>query len=362
MSARTNRPMLDVRTFTDGGQTELDVAREIASFLGEARSSLELAHYDFNLGEATAAIVAGELRAAVARGVVVRVIYNVDHRNPIPVPPPPEPDAQLIGSLGADWRAIAGVPDLMHHKYAVGDSKAVWTGSMNWTDDSFSRQENVVAVVRSPALAARFHENFEELWTTAAVEESGFVDSGPIRVGTYSVRPWFTPGNGPALSARIARAIARARQRVRIASPVVTAAPILAALAQVQSERRVDLAGVVDQPQIGGVIYQWGVNGNRSWKLPLLLRALASGFSAKSSNPWSPEGGMHDFMHAKVTVADDVVFLGSFNLSRSGELNAENVLELEDADLAERLAAFIDEIRGRYPPVVLEEIPATRTR
>jgi phosphatidylserine/phosphatidylglycerophosphate/cardiolipin synthase-like enzyme len=43
------------------------------------------------------------------------------------------------------------------------------------------------------------------------------------------------------------------------------------------------------------------------------------------------------------------VFAGSFNLSRSGELNAENVLELHDPELAERLAAFIDAIRGRYP-------------
>ena len=43
-------------------------------------------------------------------------------------------------------------------------------------------------------------------------------------------------------------------------------------------------------------------------------------------------------MHAKVTVADDVVFVGSFNLSRSGEQNAENMLEIHDAALAERLA------------------------
>ena len=356
-------PLLKVRTFTDGGQTELDVARDIAAFLGEARSTLELAHYDFNLGEATAAIVAGELQAAVTRGVAVRVIYNVDHRNPIPVPPPPEPDAQLIGSLGANSRAIAGVPDLMHHKYVVRDSETVWTGSMNWTDDSFSRQENVVAVARSPALAARFQANFDELWSTGLVEQSGFVDTSPVDVAADAVRAWFTPGSGPALSARIAKAIYRARRRIRIASPVVTAAPVLGALAQVQSEQRVDLGGVGDQPQIGGVIYQWGVNGNRSWKLPLLIRALASDFSAKSSNPWKPEGGVHDFMHAKVTVADDVVFLGSFNLSRSGERNAENVLEVEAADLADRLATFIDGIRARYAPVVLEEnVPASGTR
>jgi phosphatidylserine/phosphatidylglycerophosphate/cardiolipin synthase-like enzyme len=58
-------------------------------------------------------------------------------------------------------------------------------------------------------------------------------------------------------------------------------------------------------------------------------------------------------MHAKVTVADDTVFVGSFNLSHSGELNAENVLEFEDAELADRLAAFVDETRGRYPGVAV---------
>ena len=42
-------------------------------------------------------------------------------------------------------------------------------------------------------------------------------------------------------------------------------------------------------------------------------------------------------MHAKVTVCDDTVFVGSFNLSRSGEKNAENVLEIEDAALADQL-------------------------
>ena len=49
-------------------------------------------------------------------------------------------------------------------------------------------------------------------------------------------------------------------------------------------------------------------------------------------------------------VADDIAFVGSFNLSRSGERNAENVLEIHDAAIADRLAAFVDEIRARYPP------------
>ena len=78
-------------------------------------------------------------------------------------------------------------------------------------------------------------------------------------------------------------------------------------------------------------------------------RALQAQFSGKPSTPWEPSGTPHDFMHAKVTVADDVVFLGSFNLSRSGEQNAEDVVEIHDAALAERLAAYVDEVRALYP-------------
>ena len=342
-----------MHTLTDGGQEPLETAQLVADFLGEARRSLDLAQYDFHLLPETAAVVGGAIAEASERGVAVRMIFNVDHRNPIPVPPPPEPDARLIASLGIPAKGIAGVPDLMHHKYVVRDGESVWTGSMNWTDDSFSRQENIVVVAGSRELAAAFARNFEELWQTGIVEESGFVDPRPVAVGDVQVRPWFTPGHGEDLSARIAKAIGRARERVRICSPVITAAPVLATLAQVISEGRLDVAGCVDVTQIRGVVHQWSENGNISWKLPLLHRVLAGDFSGKDSTPWEPEGSLHDFMHAKVTVADEVVFAGSFNLSRSGEQNAENVLEVHDAELADRLAGYIDDVRHRYPEVAL---------
>jgi phosphatidylserine/phosphatidylglycerophosphate/cardiolipin synthase-like enzyme len=97
------------------------------------------------------------------------------------------------------------------------------------------------------------------------------------------------------------------------------------------------------------VIRQWHANGNAAWKLPLLQRAMRAPFAGKRSTRWSPDS-IHDFMHAKVTVADDTVFTGSFNLSRSGEKNAENVVEIHDAELAGRLADYVDAVRSRYPP------------
>jgi phosphatidylserine/phosphatidylglycerophosphate/cardiolipin synthase-like enzyme len=339
------------RTLTDGGQQPLEIAAELAEFLGAAQRSLDVAQYDFHLGPETAAVVAEALKEAAGRGVAVRIIYDVDHANPIPVPPPPEPDAQLIASLGLPSRAIAGVPDLMHHKYVVRDNECVWTGSTNWTDDSWARQENLIVAVDSPGLAHAFTLDFEELWKTGVVEQSGFVEPRPVDVGGIRVKPWFTPGHGEALSHRIAKKIGQSK-RVRICSPVITAAPVLATLAQVLADGTADVAGCVDATQIADVIRQWHANGNVAWKLPLLQRIINGPFSGKLSEPWEPSS-LHNFMHAKLVVADDIVFTGSFNLSHSGEQNAENVLEIADPALAERLAAFIDGIRAKYPGIDL---------
>jgi len=219
---------------------------------------------------------------------------------------------------------------------------------MNWTDDSWSRQENVIAIVHSPAIAKAFDLDFGQLWSTGDVARSGFVDPR----WDDGVRVWMTPGHGEDLSSRIAKMIRRSRTRVRICSPVITTGPVLGTLAQVIADHSVDLAGCVDATQVREVVHQWRANRNVSWKLPLLQQVMAGPFTGKVSTPYG-DGTVHDFMHAKVCVCDDTVFVGSFNLSRSGEKNAENVLEIEDAAIADRLASFVDLVRAKYQPVEL---------
>jgi phosphatidylserine/phosphatidylglycerophosphate/cardiolipin synthase-like enzyme len=340
---------VEVRTLTDGGQPAEETAHALAEFVSAAKRTLEIAVYDFHLPPDLQAIVCDELVAAQKRGVAVRLAYNLDHAKAAPVPPPPSTDPDAVESMPFPTAAIPGVPDLMHHKYVVRDAASVWSGSTNWTADSWTREENVVVTVDSPGLAARFHEDFEQLWTTRVVARSGKVDTAPVD----GMRAWFCPGRGEKLAHRIAKAIGAATRRVRIASPVISSAPILGTLAQAASDGKVDLAGVVDATQIAEVLEQWHENGNADWKGPLLRTVLGRApFSGKRSTPYAP-GSVHDYMHAKVTVADDTVFVGSFNLSHSGELNAENVLEIADAEIAERLAAFIDQVRSRYAPVAL---------
>jgi phosphatidylserine/phosphatidylglycerophosphate/cardiolipin synthase-like enzyme len=349
--------VIEAHLLTDGGQPAAAVADRLAGFLADARRSLDLALYDFDLSQPTARVVAGAVVEAEKRGVAVRLAFNVDSEKPPPVFPPPRGEPTLIDSLEVPTKPIPGVPDLMHHKYAIRDGEAVWTGSTNWTDDSWTRCENIIVVVESQGVAAAYTEDFEQLWTTGSVEQSGFVDPDPIDVGGRRVRAWFSPGHGEALATRIAHRIKRSRRLVRVCSPVLTSGPILGALAECVSDGKVDIAGVCDGTQMRGVYHQWDLNGNSTWKLPLVARVFAEGrFTGKDSTPYGRGDNVHDFMHAKITVADDHVFTGSYNLSHSGEQNAENMLEVRDAELANRLAGWIDGVRDLYRPAPVPDL------
>jgi phosphatidylserine/phosphatidylglycerophosphate/cardiolipin synthase-like enzyme len=359
---------IEVTTLTDGGQPAARVASEIATFLNGAATTLDLALYDVRLESEAGALVLASLLAAHQRGVRVRLAYNVDHPGPIPVPPPPETRPEAIEALPVETRGIAGIPDLMHHKYCVRDGLDVWTGSMNWTEDSWTRQENVVVrVLGSERLAFAFTLAFDQLWERGVVEGTGSVQPRSVELdGGIAVRPWFTPGFGDAFSHRVAKHIGRARERIRIASPVLTAGPILGTLVEVVNEGRCPVVGVVDDTQVDDVFRQWSLNHVSGWKIPLLRTIVErAAFSGKPSTPWAPDG-VQDFMHAKVVVADGVSFVGSFNFSRSGERNAENVLEMHDAATADTLARYVEAVAARYPratpPDVREAVDASTRR
>jgi len=357
---------LELSFLQDGAQPAERTAGELATFIGAARQTLEIAIYDLNLVGPPADMVRDAIRGAAARQVAVRLIYNVDFAYPIPVPPPPENNSAYIDSLGVSAKPISGVPSLMHHKYVIRDAAtpdgAVWTGSMNWTNDSWTREENVILRLPSAPLALEYRRNFEELWSTGRVDSSGRYDLAPQDVpyggGNVRTRVWFSPGRGRQIAHVFADRIGRARQRVRLCSPVITAGPILGTLAELNTRRPVDVKGVYDRTQMQEVLSQWRNDPHATWKVPVF--ASISGrlpLASKVTTPYAP-GSVHDYMHAKITVVDDVVLTGSYNLSHSGEDNAENVVELKNAALADMFAEFVDRLFDRYgPPVALGQPP-----
>ena len=297
--------------------------------------------------------VGDAIRGARDRGVRVRIMFNQDEREEEPrpfEPPPPRTEPELLEQLGVPVKADPGLA----RPHAPQVRRARRRGGLDGLGQLDARQLDARGerarggrVARSSRPPTR--ATSQQLWQRGRIDDRDGFDAGWSRAGSAACAPWFCPGRGPELSQRIAKRIGTAQRRVRIASPVLTAGPILGTMCEVISEGRVDIAGVCDATQIRQVFGQWEDNPASRWKGPLLRRALEV-FTGKDSTPYAP-GSVHDFMHAKVTVADDTVFVGSFNLSRSGETNAENVLEIADAALADRMAAWIDEIRARFPRV-----------
>jgi phosphatidylserine/phosphatidylglycerophosphate/cardiolipin synthase-like enzyme len=345
--------LLSATFLTDGGQPAAAVARLLAEHLGRARRSLDVAIYDLVLEGEAGDVVRRAVHDAEARGVSVRMVFNQERRRTRPLPPPGFVDYDYVRSLRVASRAVPGEPDLMHHKYVVSDAgtpgAAVWTGSTNWTSDSWTREENVVLQLADPGVAASYLADFEELWETRTVRRSGrqapawFEPEPGLRV-----RAHFTPGRAQKLVHEIAQRIAGASRRLRVCSPVVTSGPVLASLAEALPRPGLDAVGCYDRTQMREVLRQWARRPESTWKAQAWETVRAGmRWGAKRSVPYSP-GSVHDFMHAKCLVADDTVFAGSFNFSHSGEANAENVLEIESPALADQFAEFVDRLAARY--------------
>src|SRR5580693_2789867 len=144
-----------------------DVATRLAQFIGEAKSTIDIAIYDFRLRDEAATIVAEGLRSQARKGVRTRIAYD-SATNPdadaIPTAAPSqiESDQRPIGTDTfvrsfadvAQVKGITGYRVLMHNKYIWRDvdsaDAAVFTGSSNYTNDSWgSRITTCYVCVRS---------------------------------------------------------------------------------------------------------------------------------------------------------------------------------------------------------------------
>jgi phosphatidylserine/phosphatidylglycerophosphate/cardiolipin synthase-like enzyme len=330
----------------DGGQPASATADFLTAWIDAATESLLIAIYDFDVVDPATAPIARALEAAVRRGIDVRVTFNRERSDAPDAARPMRCDPDAVDSLDVPTRSVTDRGSLMHHKYIVRDGRDVWTGSTNWTPDAFTREENVILVLTGiPELAAAYTTNFEHLWRNGHLERSGA--QGPDVILERGVRAGiaFSPAP-PWLSLDAARTIASADRRLRICSPVVTSGAVLALLAEHAERRKLELGGAFDRTQMEEVRRQWNEVPHNRWKISA-WDVIAPHLSGKVSTPYAP-GAVHDYMHAKFLVVDDEVMTGSFNFSRHGEGNAENVLHLQAEEVAMAFARYAERVAARY--------------
>ncbi len=336
---------LEATFLEDGRQSAESVAEQLRAFIAGAERALDVAIYDFHAREGASATVADALEAARGRGVNVRVAFNVERcMNPADARPMQcAPD--LIDGLEVPTRGVSDQGALMHHKYVIRDGADLWTGSLNWTDDAFHREENIVLTAGSPELAAIYSRNFEKLWARGHLDRTGMSGDEAVLDHDVHVRAYFSP-HPPSLAHLAAARIAEADRRVRVVSPVVTSGAVLGTLAEVAGRQKFDFGGAYDRTQMDEVQRQWGAVPWNRWKIEA-WRSFAPRMSGKVSTPYSPTA-VHDYMHAKFVVADDHLVAGSYNLSKHGETNAENVLHVVSEFQASRFAEYADRVAARY--------------
>ena len=327
------------------------IAQAFVDFVSAAKHTLHIAIYDFQLSDPLANLVIPALIELADKGVEVQIAF--DHTKELPT-------TAAMGDLKprgtknfleqhftgtkVQIRAIAG-SKLMHNKYMIrdGHTKAatVWTGSANFTDGAWTYQENNIITIASAALANYYETDFDELWSTQNIEGTGVNDRGQVTVGRTEVDVVFSPGDGRIIGRTLASYIEAARERLFVSSMMLTSGAILGALADVVSSKPNLLKGIYDATQMRGALRQM------SPAKVALFQEIQSHLVGKTSTPYDPNG-IHDFMHNKVLVSDNVLITGSFNFSESAMHNAENIVVIHDKTLADRYVTYIEKLIAVY--------------
>ena len=344
------------------------VADRFANFVDGATTTLDVCIYDFRLDfDAVRQTIVDAINGAAARGVNVRIAYDkAQETEDGPIlkqfrvaggdPAPIGTDHFLRTGAGLhEAVAIRGISEeaidpgsqIMHQKFMIKDGAtndaAVWTGSTNFTVDAWALQDNNILVASAcPELATAYGREFEELWDSGALTGSG--GDGSVSVDGQAIRYAFAPSAGASIESDIATLINSAGRRLRAASMVTSSQVILTALKnQIDAGR--DFAGVYDSGETANVRSAWVKSGSAA--KVALLDSVTAAMVAKHSIPYSPQNA-HNFMHNKVVVADDTTLTGSFNFSKNATRNAENILVIENTDLADLYTDYIDGLVNRY--------------
>ncbi len=234
-----------LRDISHGGlpSQPADIATLMTDFVSKAKHTLHIAIYDFRLSDALGKDFVQALIDRANAGVDVKIAYDhtkpnaktQDAVNKLGGDPAPKGTHQKMTELAAKSKvqtkpiltipaAIANDPvntepiagsHLMHSKYVVRDTHTtqatVLTGSTNFTDDAWSRQENNILRITSAQLAQMYETDFQDLWTSCNIKSTGVNDKGSVLVRGVHVDVAFAPGEGAGIDTGIASLISSAR-------------------------------------------------------------------------------------------------------------------------------------------------------
>lgn len=294
------------------------VAERLIAYIADARQSIHIAAFEFDLP-----VVADALVAAAERGVQVRWITDDEYG----VEADEEEGLDLFPRLEAAGVEVRddGRTALMHNKFLIFDGQIVWTGSTNITVNGNFRNNNNVLVMRSSRLAAIFEREFEEMWAgqfgptspSTADDQQVVIDGTPVQV-------LFAPEDD--VLDHLVPLVQGAQHSVRFMAFSFTHDGLESAMLE-RAQAGVKVEGIVE------------TRGSET-KYSALGGLFCGGLSVRQ------DGNPGTFHHKVLIIDDETVVTGSLNFSdNADESNDENVVIVSNGDIA---ALYVQEFERRW--------------
>lgn len=295
-----------------GEETDSMLDDALVTLIDAATTSVDLALYEFDLGTVEEAVL-----DAWDRGVDVRMVGDGDE----------------VHDAGYEALDLAGVPmslrpagnRIMHHKFAVVDEQAVWTGSTNVSHNGLYRNDNHAIIVRSEDMAAAYTWEFEEMFGGEFGRgKTALPGSRSMELADGTLDWHFAPTHDPIQV--VVDAIDDAQQTVAFMVFSFTRADVVDALERAHA-RGVSVVGIFDESQANGA---WSVDEDLAAAgVPVFIdgNENASGFSGGKLH--------HKVLIVDADTADAAVISGSMNWSNAGTGdNDENLVLIESPSVA----------------------------
>jgi len=308
----------DPERVNDSTRMEGSIPGKLIEYINQAQETIHIASFEFNLTPVAEALI-----AAKKRGVEVQWITDDEYGLGVD-------EEEGRGQFAMLEKAHIEVRDdgrgaLMHNKFWIFDGHIVWTGSTNITENGCFRNNNNVLVIESPAVAAFYGREFDEMWAgkfgptspSTVSSQTTVVEGTPIQVLFAS--------EDEAIS-HIIPLIEQAESSIRFMAFSFTHDDLgMAVLARAQAG--VDVRGIFE------------TRGSETEYSELARLYCAKVAVRQDGNPGT--------FHHKVFVLDGhTVLTGSLNFSENADdSNDENVIIVTNEDIA---AQYLQEFDRRW--------------
>ncbi|MCS7014717.1 MAG: phospholipase D-like domain-containing protein [Gemmatales bacterium] len=284
-------------------------ARALAHYISQARQTLDLCAHELD-----SAIITQAILEAHQRGVCVRVVTETAYSD--------EDSIRRLKEAGIPVVHDQRDGALMHNKFIVLDNQAVWTGSMNFTDNCTGRNDNHALYIADARLAENYATKFRWMFEQRRFgSPPGKLDRIPYPQITWDdgtlLENYFAPHDR--VADKILLRVRQATRSIRFLAFSFTHRGIADAMLE-RARQGVEVSGVFERRQAHAAHSMYQLFASFGPPVQVYL-----------------DGNKYN-MHHKLMILDGRVTIGgSFNWSMSADKdNDENVIILHSEALAKQ--------------------------